>query len=145
MDCDFEAGGRKFKLNKINALIQFHIVRRIGPLLSEFMPVMAQISRKDVKGMSEQDKMVEFAKIASPILNGLSKLSDTDADYVLFRLLSAVEVHQEQFNVWSKVSSDTGILMQDLEFPILMQVASQSLIFNLKGFFSLLPQKASRK
>lgn len=142
---DFVVGDKKFKLNKINAMIQFHILRRIGPLLTELMTVMGHIARKNVDGMTEEQKLEEFAKIANPIMMGLSKLSDADSEYVLFRLLTATEYHQAQFNVWSRVACDTGILMQELEFPVLMQVATRSLMFNLKGFFSLLPQKASGK
>ena len=143
---DFEINGRKFKLNKINALIQFHIVRRIGPLLTDLMTVLGQIKSKNVDGLDEEAKLQEFARIANPIMLGLSKLSDADSEYVLFRLLSAVEIHQDQFNIWTKVATpDNGIVMQDLEFPILIQAATRSLMFNLKGFFSLLPQKASGK
>lgn len=141
MDNSFDVGDRKFKLGKIDAFRQFHIVRRIGPLLAELMPAMAGITKATTDGMSEADKLEEFAKIAQPVMAGLAKLSDADADYVLYRLLSAVEVQQPQFNIWSKVATDTGLLMQDLELPVLLQVAGRSLMFNLSGFFALLPQK----
>lgn len=136
MDNSFEAGGRKFKLGKIDAFRQFHIVRRMGPLLAELLPAMAGIAKSKVDGLSETEKLEEFAKIAQPVMLGLSKLSDQDADYVLFRLLGAVEVHQEQFNIWSKVSSDTGIMMQDIDLPILLQAAGRAFVYNLSGFFA---------
>lgn len=141
MENSFEAGGRKFKLGKIDAFRQFHIVRRIGPLLTEMMPVIAGIAKSKVDKMSETEKLEEFAKMAAPIMQGLSKLSDADADYVLYRLLSAVEVHQEQFNSWAKIATDTGLMMQDMELPLLLNAAGRSLMFNLSGFFALLPQK----
>lgn len=141
MENSFEAGGRKFKLGKIDAFRQFHIVRRIGPLLAEMMPVIAGIAKSKVDKMSEAEKLEEFARMAAPIMQGLSKLSDADADYVLFRLLSAVEVHQEQFNSWAKIATDNGLMMQDMELPLLLNAAGRSLMFNLSGFFALLPQK----
>ena len=143
---DFELGGNKFKLGKINAMIQFHIVRRIGPLLAESMSVMGQIAKKKVDHMSEEEKLQEFSKIAEPIMVGLSKLSDQDSEYVLYRLLASVEMHQPKFNMWSTVARpEAGILFQDLEMPVLLQLAGRALMFNLKGFFSLLPQKAIGK
>ena len=146
MDDSFEISGKKFKLNKISAMVQFHVVRRIGPLLADLMSVMGRIAKKNVDGMTEEEKLQEFASIAAPIMNGLSRLSDADSEYVLYRLLAAVEVHQAQFNVWSKVASpENGLMMQDIEFPHLLQVATRSLMFNLKGFFSLLPQVVSGK
>lgn len=143
MNNEFQVGERKFKLGKIDAFRQFHIVRRISPLLAELMPAMAEISKqkKNADAMSEDEKLDEFAKIAQPIMVGLSKLSDADADYVLFRLLGAVEMHQAQFNSWAKVATDNGLMIQDLELPVLLQAAGRSLMFNLSGFFALLPQK----
>ena len=138
---NFEAAGKKFKLGKIDALKQFHIVRRIGPIITEMMPVIATIARAKNDHLSEEEKLADFAKIAEPIMKGLSGLSDADADYVLFRLLSSVEVHQPQFNSWAKIANDSGIMMQDIELPTLLQVAGKALMFNLKGFFDLLPRK----
>jgi hypothetical protein len=141
---EFTIGSQKFKLNRINAMIQFHIVRRIGPLLADLMSTMAQISKKNVDALSEDEKLQEFSLIAEPVMRGLSRLSDQDSEYVLYRLLAAVEIHQPQFNVWSVVAkADTGILFQDLEMPVLLQLAGRSLMYNLKGFFSLLPHKGS--
>lgn len=141
MENSFEVSGRKFKLGKIDAFRQFHIVRRIGPLLAEFMPALAGMSKKKMDSLTEAEKLDEFAKMMQPVMMGLSKLSDADADYVLYRLLGAVEVHQDQFNTWAKIATDSGLLMQDLELPVLLQVAGRSLMFNLSGFFALLPQK----
>ncbi len=142
MENSFTAGGRNFKLGKIDAFRQFHIVRRIGPLLAEVAPTMISMvaASKKMGNISEEQKLEEFAKIAQPIMLGLSRLSDADAEYVLFRLLGAVEVQQKEFNVWAKVATDTGIMMQDLELPLLLQAAGKSLMYNLSGFFALLPQ-----
>ena len=38
MDNDFEIGGRQFKLNKIDAIKQFHVARRVSPILGDLMP-----------------------------------------------------------------------------------------------------------
>lgn len=39
-DRDFKIGDREFKLNKIDAFKQFHLVRRVGPLLADLLPAM---------------------------------------------------------------------------------------------------------
>lgn len=137
---EFQIGEKKFKLMKIDAFRQFHIVRRIGPLLSDMLPAMAKIGKTDVEKMSENEKLETFAKIAEPIMSGLSKLSDEDANYVLFRLLGAVEVQQTAGN-WARVAVDSGIMMQDMELPVLLQCAGRALMFNLSGFFASLPRQ----
>lgn len=139
---DFEIGSRKFKLNKIDAFKQFHITRRLAPLLGELAPVMGSIaqSAKNSDLLSETEKLEQFAKLAAPVMNGLSKLSDQDADRVLYGLLSAVEIQQAAGN-WARVATDSALMMQDLELPVLLQCAGRAFMFNLSGFFQGLPQK----
>ena len=140
-DRDFEIGSKKFKLCKIDAFKQFHIVRRIGPLLADLLPAMKDAQKlKSLDSLSESDKLDQLAKFAAPIMLGLSKLSDQDADLVLFGLLSSVEVQQPGGN-WAKVSTQTMLMMQDLELPILLQIAGRAFMFNLAGFFAGLPHQ----
>lgn len=141
-DRDFDIGGRKFKLCKIDAFKQFHIVRRIGPLLADLLPAMKDMGNaKAVENMSESQKLDHFAKIAAPIMTGLSKLSDADADLVLFGLLAAVEVQQAAGN-WARVSTGSMLMIQDMELPILLQLAGRAFAFNLSGFFGGLPHQS---
>lgn len=137
----FKIGEREFKLNKIDAFRQFHIVRRIGPLLAELIKSMQGIGNVDEKSMTEAQKLEHFAKIAAPLMEGLSRLSDADSDYVLLRLLASVEVYQSQFNVWAKVATESAVAIQDMELPMMLQIAGKALVYNLSGFFALLPRQ----
>lgn len=142
-----EIGSRKYNIGKINPLMQFHIVRRMGPILTEFFPIMGQIARTNPEGQSAEQNFEEIAKIASPLIEGLSKLSDKDAEFVLHRLLAVCEMDQRpQFQSWAKVAHpEQGILLQDIELPELLQLAGRAFMFNLKGFFSLVTQQGSVK
>jgi hypothetical protein len=138
---DIDYGGRHFKLNRIDALKQFHIVRRIGPTLAEMLPVLKEADKTpeqfDEAPMSEKLEMM--AQFAGPALNGLSKLSDEDAELVLFGLLSSIEVKQPSGN-WAKVVSGNMLMMEDLELPSLLQLAGHAFMFNVSNFFSGLPR-----
>lgn len=137
---EFSIGERNFKLNKINALKQFHIARRIAPILADILPAMSDIQRvTKLEGLSESQKLDEFAKIAAPFMNGISKLSDADADKVLYGLLSSVEMQQSIG--WAKVSTETMLMIQDLELPQLLQIAGRAFAYNLSGFFTALPRQ----
>lgn len=143
MEREFEVGGKRFQLNKINAFKQFHIVRRIGPILADLLPALKDVQNVIGKGasISEEKKFDEFAKIAAPLMTGLSKLSDSDSERVLYGLLSSVEVYQKEFGNWAKVSTDTMLMMQDLELPVLLQLAGRAFAYNLTGFFTALPHQ----
>lgn len=139
MSNSFEIGTQEFKLNKINAFKQFHIVKRISPILADMIPAMKDMQKVGQGKQSESDKLDEFAKILTPIMNGIAKLSDADSDKVLYGLLSSVEVKQGVG--WAKVSTDEMLMMQDMELPLLLQLAGRAFAFNLQGFFAAVPKK----
>jgi cytochrome c551/c552 len=139
MEKNFELGGRKFQLSKLDAFKQYHIVRRVGPILSDLLPAMSKAKADDSK-LSQEEKLENIANFLTPIMNGLSKLSDGDAEFVLLGLLQAVEVKQEPLGNWGKVAVNSMLMMQDLELPILLQLAGRAFFYNLSGFFAALPQ-----
>lgn len=142
MDRDFSFGGQDFKLSKINALKQYHLIRRIGPVLSELLPALkesAKLKEGDIDSLPEGEKLELAAKFVTPIVGGLSKLNDADAEFVLMQLLCAVEMRQSTGN-WAKVSNGQMIMLQELELPALMNLAGRAFMFNLTGFFAVLPR-----
>ncbi len=136
---DFQIGARNFKLNKIDAFKQFHIVRRLGPILGDIIPVAQQMSKSKKENLSEDETFESLAKLAGPIMSGLAKLSDEDSNLVLLGLCSAVEMQQAQGN-WARVATQAGLMFQDLELPVLLQIAGKSFMYNLSGFFAVAPQ-----
>jgi hypothetical protein len=134
---DFEVGGRQFKLGKIDAFKQFHIVRRLGPILGDLIPVAQKISGANLASMSEEEKFSHLSQLLTPVMNGLSKLSDKDANLVLLGLCSSVEMHQPQSNNWARVSTTEVLMFQDLSLPTLLQVAGRAFMFNLSDFFPI--------
>lgn len=138
-DRDFEVGSRQFKLSKIDAFKQFHIVRRLGPILGDIIPVARQLAKNKMDQMSEEQKLDAIASLGSPIMAGISKLSDEDANKVLLGLCSAVEMKQSSGN-WARVATDAGLMFEDLDLPTLLQIAGRAFAYNLAGFFALAPQ-----
>lgn len=128
---DFEVGNKKFKLGKLSAFEQFHVVRRLGPVLAELAPALKELSEMK-QGDLDKD---QFALLA-PILKGIGELSDKDSDFVLLRLLSCVEIYQSEFGVWAKIARGDTLMIPDLDLPIMLQVAGRAFAFNMSGFFS---------
>lgn len=136
---DFELGGRKFKVGKMNAFKQFHVVRRIAPILADLLPAIKEVQKINKKvDKTESEKFEEAAQLLGPLLNGFSKLSDDDSDKVLLSLLMCAEV--QLGGAWSKVATENMIMVQDLELPALLQIAGRAFMFNLSSFFTVLPQ-----
>ncbi len=94
MENSFNIGEREFKLRKISPFIQFHMVRRLGPVLSDLAPALGEIRKKcaSIESMTEDQKLDAFAQVFAPLMMGMSKLNDKDADYVLHNLLNSAEI-----------------------------------------------------
>lgn len=139
-DRDFEIAGRKFKLSKINALEQFHIVRRITPILKALLPEVKTFQAMAGKELTKDEQMDVFIKIAMPVMDGLADLTDKDSERVLFGLLSSVEMQQLPAGNWARLANSSGLMFADLGLSMLLQGAGRAFAYNLAGFFAELPQ-----
>jgi hypothetical protein len=133
---DFEIKGTSFQVNKIDVFKQYHVVRRLAPILADLLPVMGKFA-----SMSPDElKQDQFESLA-PVLNGFAKLSDADSDYVLLALLSAVAMKQDSTGNYAQLVVRDIMMFKDvLDLPTTLQCAGRALLYNLKGFFSALPQ-----
>lgn len=133
---NFDIEGRGYSVKKIDARTQFHIIRRLAPVLSELAPAL--------KGSGNSDGL----DMLPPIAGALAKLSDADADYCLFGLLQAVSRKQDNDLGYGAVSVGTSIMYDDITMPIMLQLAWKALSHNMSSFFAALPpglKEASQK
>lgn len=121
---EFELEGRTYRANKIDARTQFHIVRRLAPVLGEIAPAL--------QGKGGLDAL-------PPLANAVAKLTDSDADYVIFGLLKAVVRKQDQGLGWGPVATGEQLMYDDITMPLMLKLAWQSFSFNMSGFFAALP------
>lgn len=144
VDREFQIGELSFKLRKIDAIKQFQIARRVAPLLSEIVPVMAKLSKaeKNMDSLSEEQKLEQFTLIAQPVLKGISNLSDEDSDKLLYGLLSAVEMQQKSSGNWAMISNGNQLMFQDLDLAVLLQAAGRAFMYNMSGFFGALQRSS---
>lgn len=138
MQVNFE----EFKFDKLDAITQFHIVRRVAPVIGELLAVLSNASIKQEGPVTLSS--IDFDKLAKdlgPVLGALSKLPDDDVNYVLYSLLKAVN-RKNAGGGWSRVLTDTNHFMfQDIKdsLPVMFQLAMKSFQNNLQGFISALP------
>lgn len=132
---DFSFNGRNYKLNKLDAFKQYHIVRRLAPILGDLLPALGKLSKKKkVEEIGEQE-----LEAFTPIFKGFANLSDEDANRVLMGLVEAVEMQQATGN-WARIVVNNQLMFQDFEFPELMQLAGRAFMYNLGNFLKLAPQ-----
>lgn len=128
MSLEFEHKGVAYKVGKLDAMRQFHVVRRLAPFLAALAG--------SIKPSQVGDDM---AGLLEPLAGLLGSMSDADAEYVLMACLSAAE-RKQAAGGWAKVVAGEQLMFEDIDMAAMLHIAWQVLQHNLSGFFAGLPQ-----
>jgi len=119
-----EVGGQKYRIGRIDARKQFHVARRLTPLLA------------GMAGMSSvPDKSDGFAAFLGPLTDALSGMSDDDVDYVLDACLGVCQRMQANGQGAPVVARGGGLMFEDIDMGQMVQLAVKVIQGNLGGFF----------
>lgn len=122
---ELELDGHTYRVGKLDARAQFHIVRRLAPVLGELAPALQG-------GKGGLDTL-------PPIATAVAKISDADADYCIFGLLKVVSRKQPNGLGWGPVSTENLLMYDDIGMTQMLKLAWEALTFNMSGFFAALP------
>lgn len=136
----------EFNFGKINALAQFHIVRRLAPIIGELIAVVASsgIAKSGKKAEDIKFNDLDFDAISkemAPLLAIIAKLPDEDMNYCLFGLLKPVQ-RKIPGGGWAKIVSDQNHFMYDdikENMQLMLMLAGKSFGANISGFINALP------
>lgn len=102
---------------KMDAVTQFHVARKIAPVLAEMEKVGNLIARKDQ--ITTEDALA----CIGPLTRGLAGLPDADCDYIIAKCLAVVQrkvTDTTWSNVWNKEAR--AIQFADLDLAGLAQL-----------------------
>ena len=128
MSTELSLGQDLYQIGRLPALAQFHVTRRVAPILAN-MGVSVIDSLRPTGKLSEDD-MVSVMGTAAEVV---SKMTDTDVNYVIFTCLSVVRKKQE--SVWAAVVNGQQFMFQDMDMQLMMKLTVAVLKENLSGFF----------
>ena len=122
MIAEITLDGIQYRIQKMPAMKQFHILRRLALVFKNV---------SEFKG--------EESKLINVLMDGIGSLPDEDANYILQGLLSHVSRRQSGGTGWATVMSGASIMFDDLPLKSLMQLAFESLRGNFKDFLAEIP------
>lgn len=113
---DFDINGNAYRSEKLDAKRQFHLARRLAPILSK------------IPGVQEN-------KLFEVIADEIAMMSDENCDYVIDNCLSVVK--RQQGDAWVPVFNARANRMQfhDIDMGAMLQIARYVLEENLQSFF----------
>lgn len=95
---EFEQDGAKYRIKKLDAIAQWHLNRKIAPLVPPLIPVFMKIARAGgVKGDIEG-----ISGLLGPFADGIASMSDEASEYVINTCLSAIQ-REVSANVWMPI------------------------------------------
>jgi hypothetical protein len=148
---EFEIDGRQFRFDKLPAMQQFHVSRKIAPLIPPLLPIFGQIRKDTEKGIAVKDDFDKLAPLLQPFADGLGNLTDESSEYVFNACLGVVRYkHGENWiPLWSTTSkvvmvselNDASLLLR-----LVIRVIQDSLAPFITGFLTNAsePEEASR-
>lgn len=130
-------GDHTYRFNKLDARQQFHLLRKLSPVLIrlEKLPGLLALAR-DVN-MQPEDRAGLFMAAMAPAVEALATLPDHEVDQIINLALRSVQ-RLEADNRGAPVVADSGLLMyQDITMQHMLELTWHAVQENLGNFFDL--------
>jgi hypothetical protein len=139
MEVEREIGGIKYRIGRMDTFKQFHVARRLTPVLSGLLEALKAAGldpAKLVKGEKPAD--IDPLAMVEPLGRVIGALSDADAEYILNACLDVCLRDQTPTggSGWAKLRSGSVLMFQDISLPVMLQLAWAVVETNVSGFFS---------
>jgi len=133
MSAEFTVAGIEYRAGKLDAFKQFHIVRRLTPIFATLKNL------KFIEDAATGTKKIDIKETdLTPVADALSSLSDEDSEYIINTCMNVCQ--RKQASGWVKVRSNGGLMFEDMDMPVLLQLTWNVIIENFSGFFSADPR-----
>lgn len=142
---EFKIGEETYRTGKLSAMRQFHVGRKIAPVLLAMFQARAQASTT-LDGVAVDTSSgptpaitakleAALLGVARPVADVLSQMSEKDCEYIIGICLEACE--RKQGEAWAKVVASNGKLMfEDMGLRELMKLSITVIQENLGSFFA---------
>ena len=137
---EIELHGQSYRIGKLDAFKQFHVSRKIAPMVPTLIPIFVEIS-------SNADIFGDIDRLSTallPFADAVAGMKDEDAEYVISTCLSSVQ--RKSGTAWAKVWNDqaNACMFDDLDLSTMLPLVVHSIKENLGSFISgLLTAQAS--
>lgn len=135
---EFSVNGQSYRSAKIDAMRQFHLSRKLAPIIPTLIPVflqLAETTKASGKPLSGDD-MSSLSGLLEPFAEGIASMSDEHAEYILGTCMSVVQ--RQQGTAWMAVwnSGQKVCMFDDIDAGAMIQIGFQVIRESLGPFIS---------
>jgi hypothetical protein len=131
---EFRVGDYTYRCRKMNLRSQFHVARKLAPLLGHVALMQA------MQGSLGQGDIGALGAMLVPFAEALAKASTEDCDFVLDQCLGTVQRNSggNGQSVWTDIWAARANRMQfeDIDLRGMLEISVEVLKDNLGGFFN---------
>lgn len=125
MSTETAIGGYRYRIGRLDVFRQFHVARRLAPILSAMASTFKPTGKK-----------LDMARIIAAVSEAMGKLSEEDADYILKTCLTVVERQvASEVDQYAPVFVSGMMMFADIELPQMLDLTLQVIQENLLRFF----------
>lgn len=146
-----QVAGVQYRVGRMNAMSQFHVGRRVAPLLFALGAAGVGMLGKEPPSGEDGDGLKAFVPMIAPVAQVLSQMTDTESEYVIAECLQVVEREVSSGRWGPMVSTDAGarlahrMLFSDVDMRIMLRLVLESLKENLGDFWRGLESEAAHE
>ncbi|MBN4665437.1 hypothetical protein HUS73_05935 [Pandoraea nosoerga] len=150
MATEIEIRGVKYRIGKLSAMKQFHVSRKIAPLVPTLLPIMLELASS--KGGAVQSTVaaapdgggvdgdsagiLSRPQLLQPFADGLASLPDDQAEYVIGECLAVVQRFQGNawFSIWAAAAKQPTY--DDIDLAAMIELSVKVIADSLGPFIA---------
>lgn len=131
MGIELEVAGKAYSIGKMSAMKQFHVSRRIAPLIPKLIPLFTRVKSSGGAISADLDGMAE---VLQPFADALAEMNDADAEYVMGACMAAVQRKNEYgwTAAWNEQAK--GPMFDDIDLGVMLPLTVRCIVANLGPF-----------
>jgi hypothetical protein len=149
MESEITVSGATYAIGKLDAFKQFHVARRLAPVLASMGGAVEKLSaasagatklvQMQLEGSEPADSGDAMVAIMSAVAEVIAKMPEDDVNYILHACLGVAK--RKDGDRWARVMNGASMMYQDIDMPAMMQITFVTLRENLSNFFPKLPDE----
>ena len=140
---EIEIQGQTYRAGKLSAFAQFHVSRKIAPILPTLAPIFIKLS----EGGHITDDLSGLAEVMTPFAEGIAAMTNEASEYVISTCLSVIQ--RKNAGGWSPVwnTQNSVLMFDDIDLGVMMKLVVRVVQESLGPFMSglLMSQQADRQ
>jgi len=133
---EFELNGNFYRIGKLSAMEQFHVSRRIAPIIPTIIPLLSTLTSggKVIDGKTVNPFADGLGDALEPLAECIASMSDEHSEYVLMTCLgvSRRKVGDSWAQVWNK--QHNACMFDDIDLSVMVNIAFRVIRDSLQPF-----------